>query len=89
MFKKKAGTLPKNGGPIGPAISDYKEPERPLRATIEQAKNGFTINCSGGKIGYSDQPHIAESLEKALEVVSKHLGEKVAAKDESKEDKKA
>jgi hypothetical protein len=82
MKGNKKGLLPKNGGSIGPAMP-YKEPESPLRCRIEAAKNGFTVNCSGGKDGYNDQPHVATDIDQAIEIVRKHLGGK--AKEEKKD----
>lgn len=85
--KKKKGMLPKNGGAIGPSgPATYKEPPMPKRVSIEEAKNGFTINCSGGKDGYSSQPSIAETLDKAMEVAAAHFGGKKAAKDGEKKE---
>ncbi len=76
---KAKGILPKNGGT--PAPMDYKEPTMPERVTIEKAKNGFTVRCSGGKDGYNDQPHIAKDITEAMAIAAKHFGGK-AAKDE-------
>ncbi len=86
MQGNKKGLLPKNGGSIGTANPvPYKEPAQPLRATIEVAKNGFTVRCSGGKDGYNDQPHVATDIDQALAIIGKHLGGKKAAKEEGAE----
>ena len=82
MKGNKKGLLPKNGGAIGPAL-DYKEPPSPERVSIEKAKNGFTITCSGGKGGYNHQPHVATDLAAALKVAEEHLGEVKGAKKDA------
>ena len=85
MRGNKKGLLPKNGGAVGPSMMD-KEPPVPERVSIEKAKNGFTITCSGGKGGYNHQPHVATDLEAALEVAKKHLGGVKAGKGEEEDD---
>lgn len=86
MNGNKKGLLPKNGGSIGPAIGTMdKMPDMPKRCEIEVAKNGFTVRCSGGKDGYSAQPHVATDLDQAMAIAAKHLGGKAAAKEEGTE----
>jgi hypothetical protein len=51
-----------------------KMPDEPMELRIRKAKNGYTIRKSGGKLGYGGEEYIAETKEKAAELLEKHLG---------------
>lgn len=67
-YGKKAGILPKNGGSVeGPSPPAFKETPMPKRFSAEEADGGFIIRESGGKLGYSDKPIVAKTLDEVKE----------------------
>lgn len=70
---KKNGILPKNGGTCAP-VHCYKEPEMPKRFEVEAADGGFICRERGGKLGYSDKPIVAKTMEEAQERMAQYLG---------------
>lgn len=45
-----------------------KAPSIPKSVRVEEAENGFIVNC-----GYDKKPVVAESIEKALEAIKKYF----------------
>jgi hypothetical protein len=74
----KKGVLGNKTRPLDgpePTMGMAKMPEEPCEIRIRKAKSGgYIVRKSGGKLGYSGEDHVADTKEKAMELMEKHLG---------------
>jgi hypothetical protein len=70
----KKGVLGDKKRPLD-APTAMKMPEEPVEIRIRKAKSGgYIVRKSGGKLGYGGEDHVAETKEKAMDLMEKHLG---------------
>ncbi len=66
------------------AVAVDKSPDdSPLRITIEQAHNGWSVSCSGAGMPYSGKPHVATSTEEAMKIVEGYMNDAMPMEEES------